>query len=197
VRVLAFSDVHRDLDAAADLVARSADADLVIGAGDFASVHEGLEETVDALSGMQAPLVLVPGNNETEEALRAVAPAGAIVLHGEAVEEEGTSLWGLGAGIPTTPWDWSFDLSDDEAAERLKTAPQALDVMVLHSPPRGHCDQSGSGDHLGSQAIADAIEAKRPRVAVCGHIHESWGAESAIGETRIYNLGPQGRVIEI
>jgi Icc-related predicted phosphoesterase len=197
VQVLAFSDVHRDLDAAADLVARSGDADLVIGAGDFASLHEGLDETLDALSGMRAPLVLVPGNNETEQALRAAAPDGAIVLHGESGEEAGASLWGLGAGIPTTPWDWSFDLSDDEAAERLAATPEDLDIMVLHSPPQGHCDQSGSGDHLGSRAIADAIEAKRPRVAVCGHIHESWGAESAIGDTRIYNLGPQGRVIEI
>jgi uncharacterized protein len=197
MRVLAFSDVHRDLDAAASLVERSGEVDLVVGAGDFASVHEGLEETVGALAGMQAPLVLIPGNNETEEALRAAAPDGTTVLHGEAGSEAGVSMYGLGAGIPTTPWDWSFDLSEDEAAERLAGAPEGLDLMVLHSPPQGHCDQSGSGDHLGSEAILDAIEAKAPTVAVCGHIHESWGAESSIGDTRVFNLGPRGRVLEI
>ncbi len=71
MKLLAFSDLHRDLDQAATLVEMSREADVVIGAGDFASVHEGLEETVDALTGIEAPTVLVPGNNETEDALRA------------------------------------------------------------------------------------------------------------------------------
>ncbi len=43
MRLLAFSDLHRDLEAVARLVERSADADVVIGAGDFASQHRGLE----------------------------------------------------------------------------------------------------------------------------------------------------------
>ncbi|MCE3266732.1 MAG: serine/threonine protein phosphatase [Solirubrobacterales bacterium] len=197
MRVLAFSDMHRDLDAAASVVERSADADLVIGAGDFASVHEGLEEAVEAFAGAQAPMVLVPGNNETEDALRAAAPSEATVLHGEVTDADGVTLFGLGAGIPITPWDWSFDLSDEEAADRLAGAPKDIDLLVLHSPPKGHCDQSGSGDHLGSEALLAAIERLQPRVAVCGHIHESWGAESRIGETAVYNLGPQGRVIDI
>jgi Icc-related predicted phosphoesterase len=63
---------------------------------------------------------------------------------------------------------------------------------VVHSPPHGHCDVSGSGDHLGSTAILEAIEAKRPQAAVCGHIHESWGARSEIGPTEVLNLGPRG-----
>jgi len=32
---------------------------------------------------------------------------------------------------------------------------------------------------------------------VCGHIHESWGAESEIGPTRVINLGPSGTPIEL
>ena len=70
-------------------------------------------------------------------------------------------------------------------------------MLVVHSPPKGHCDQSSSGDHLGSQAILEAIEAKRPTIAVCGHIHEAWGAESEIGPTRVMNLGPTGTAIEL
>src|SRR3954453_18673490 len=42
VRLLAFSDLHRDLGQGTKLVAMSAEADVVIGAGDFASIHEGL-----------------------------------------------------------------------------------------------------------------------------------------------------------
>ena len=65
-------------------------------------------------------------------------------------------------------------------------------MLIVHSPPKGHVDISSAGDHLGSAAIFDAIEAKRPRLAVCGHIHERWGAESTVGPTRIVNLGPAG-----
>ncbi len=198
MRILAFSDLHRDLDQAARLVELSADADVVIGAGDFASIHEGLGEMIDALAAIDAPTVLVPGNNETEAALRDAAAGwdAATVLHGEGIEIDGVSFYGLGAGIPVTPWDWSFDLADAEAAELLADCPEG-GVLVIHSPPRGHVDTSGAGDHLGSPALLEAIEAKQPRLAVCGHIHESWGERSRIGETEVHNLGPAGTWLEV
>jgi len=198
VKLLAFSDLHRDLGQAAELVEMSANADVVIGAGDFASVHEGLEETIDALAPITTPTLLVPGNNETVDALRAAAGAewsAATVLHGEGKTIDGVEFFGLGAGIPVTPWEWSFDLDDETAAEMLAACPEGA-IMVLHSPPQGHCDANGSGDHFGSPALLTAIEAKRPRLAVCGHIHESWGCQSQIGKTPIHNLGPKGTWLE-
>jgi len=198
VHILAFSDLHRDLRRAASIVERAADADVVIGAGDFASVHEGLGETIDALSGIETPTVLVPGNNETAEALRDAAAGwgAATVLHGESAEIVGATFFGLGAGIPVTPWDWSFDLSDNEATQALEPCPKGA-ILVLHSPPHGHCDIAGSGQNLGSQALADAIERLAPPLAVCGHIHESWGARSRIGKTEIANLGPDGATFDV
>jgi Icc-related predicted phosphoesterase len=198
VRILAFSDLHRDLGRAASLVERSTEADVVIGAGDFASVHEGLEQTIGALAAIEKPTVLVPGNNETADALRDAASAwgAATVLHGESAEVEGHTFFGLGAGIPITPWDWSFDLSDEEAKDALEDCPEGA-VLVLHSPPHGHCDVSGSGQHLGSQALAYAIERIRPPLAVCGHIHESWGERSRINDTEVANLGPDGAFFDV
>jgi len=198
VQLLAFSDVHRDLDAAAKLVETSADVDVVIGAGDFASIHEGLDEMIEALAAIERPTVLVPGNNETEDALREACRGweAARVLHGGGAEIDGVEFWGLGAGVPITPWDWSFDLDEPQATQMLAGAPEGC-VLVVHSPPKGHADVSGAGDHLGSTAILEAIEAKRPRLAVCGHIHESWGSESQLGPTRIVNLGPTGTLFEV
>jgi uncharacterized protein len=198
VKLLAFSDLHRDLGQGAKLVGMSADADVVIGAGDFASVHEGLEETIGALAAIEAPTVLVPGNNETVDALRAAATAwpAATVLHGEGATIAGAEFFGLGAGIPVTPWEWSFDLDDEAAAAMLAPCPDGA-VLVLHSPPRGHCDASADGTSFGSPALLRAIEEKRPRLAVCGHIHESWGCESKVGETPVRNLGPAGTWIEL
>jgi uncharacterized protein len=198
MKLLAFSDLHRDLAQGAKLVEMSADADVVIGAGDFASVHEGLEETIDALAGIATPTVLVPGNNETLDALRA-ATAGwesATVLHGEGTEIDGVEFFGLGAGVPPTPWEWSFDLSDAEASELVAPCPEGA-VLVLHSPPAGHCDSGADGVHFGSPALLAAVEEKRPRLVVFGHIHEAWGCESALGDTPLRNLGPSGTWIEL
>jgi uncharacterized protein len=198
VRLLAFSDLHRDFDQAASLAERSSEADVVIAAGDFASVHEGLEQTIEALRPISVPTVLVPGNNETEDALRAACEGWDVarVLHGQDTEIDGRRFFGLGAGIPITPWDWSFDLNEQQAAELLAACPESA-LLVVHSPPKGHCDTSSSGDHLGSEAILEAIETKRPPLAVCGHIHEAWGAEEEVGETKVINLGPSGQLIDV
>jgi uncharacterized protein len=198
MKILAFSDLHRDLGQAAELVAMSTEADVVIGAGDFASVHEGLGETIDALAAIEIPTILVPGNNETEDALREATSSwsAATVLHGGGTSVDEVEFYGLGAGIPTTPWDWSFDLDDDAASEMLAACPEAA-VLILHSPPRGHCDSNGGGDHFGSPALLQAIEDKQPRLSVCGHIHESWGCASKVGDTPVHNLGPKGTWIEL
>ena len=198
MRLLAFSDLHTDLAQARRLAEISGEADVLVGVGDFASVHSGLTETIEALRAVEVPAVLVPGNNETEDALREACADWdqAVVLHGEGAEIDGVAFFGLGAGIPVTPWDWSFDLTEEAAGELLEACPEGC-VLAVHSPPRGHVDVAGSGRHLGSEAVLRAIEGRRPRLALCGHIHESWGRQSRVGPTRVVNLGPEGMVLEV
>ena len=196
MRLLAFSDIHRDLEQARRIADRAPEADVVVAAGDFGSIHRGVAELIDMLVVVETPTVVIPGNNETDDDLRDACAGwkAATVLHGEGTEIDGVSFWGLGAGIPTTPWPWSFDLTEEEAERALASCPEGVDVMVLHSPPHGYLDGDRS---LGSKAILEAIERVRPRVAVCGHIHECAGQEASIGSTRLFNLGPDGRVIEL
>jgi Icc-related predicted phosphoesterase len=192
VRILAFSDLHRDTRAARSLVERSASVDVVAGVGDFASVHRGLEGMIDVLRAIERPALLVPGNNETDDALRAACtgwPAGT-VLHGDATEIDGVTFFGLGGGIPVTPWDWSFDLTEEQAEHELSALPTGA-VLLVHSPPRGHVDGG-----LGSVAVLRAIEEKRPQAVLCGHVHECWGQQSHVGGVPVRNLGPSGAVID-
>jgi Icc-related predicted phosphoesterase len=193
VKLLAFSDVHTDLGAVESLVAEADGVDVVAGVGDFASVHEGLEQTLAPLRAIEAPLLLVPGNNETVDALRAAVAGwdGTTVLHGEGVELDGASFFGIGGGIPTTPWDWSFDLTEEQAAEKLAGLPDRA-VLLSHSPPKGHVDKG-----LGSVAVLEAAERTDARAVLCGHIHEMWTSESRIGDTLVHNLGPDGFVLEL
>ena len=50
MKFLCFSDLHRDVEAAAKLVEKSSDADVVIGAGDFATRRHGVEDTLKVLA---------------------------------------------------------------------------------------------------------------------------------------------------
>lgn len=197
MKFLAFSDLHRDREQAEKLVRLSREADVVVGAGDFASVRRGIGTAVEPLKAIDKPTLLVPGNNESlGELLDACQDwPSAIVLHGEGTELDGVSFFGLGGGVPVTPWAWSFDLSEREAEDMLAPCPHGC-VLVVHSPPKGYVDES-HGRHLGSEAILATIEAKRPVLAVCGHIHDAWGQEAEVGSTPVVNLGPQGRFFEL
>jgi uncharacterized protein len=197
MRLLAFSDLHRDRRRAERLVELAADADVVIGAGDFASMRLGLMSTIDALRPITAPTILVPGNNETDTALWRACGGweSATVLHGAATTVGEVEFFGLGGGVPPTPFPWSFDLSEEDAGAKLRDCPPGA-VLVVHSPPKGHVDRA-FGRNLGSRAILEAIEQKRPPVAVCGHIHQAQGQESRIGATRVVNAGPDGVWLEV
>src|SRR5918999_2512079 len=118
MRLLAFSDVHRDNRRARELAEMARDADAVVAAGDFASVHRGLEALIDMLVVVETPTVLVPGNNETDDALRAACEGwkAATVLHGEGTEIDGVSFFGLGGGVAETPWGGGFDPPQEGAA---------------------------------------------------------------------------------
>lgn len=189
MRVLAFSDLHLSRGRAADIVTASADADLVIGAGDFCNARKGLAEGMAMLDGIEKPFVMVPGNCESVDELRA-ASGHATVLHGEAAEVAGLLLFGLGYGVPVTPFgDWSCDLTEAQA-EALLSGCDAADILITHSPPKGIADVTSAGVSVGSTAIRAAIERVQPQLALCGHIHDCWGHEGRIGRSRVVNLGP-------
>ncbi|WP_422031354.1 metallophosphoesterase family protein [Roseovarius sp.] len=191
MKVLAFSDLHLAWPRAAALVEASHDADLVIGAGDFCNMRQGLAEAMDLLDGITAPFVVVPGNAESFEELQAAANPGMRVLHGTGVDVNGMHVFGLGYGVPVTPFgDWSCDLSEEQATEMLGAC-ETADILVLHSPPRGVADVTSGGQSVGSTAIYEAIERIQPRLAFCGHIHDSWGQSGRIGDTQVVNLGPR------
>lgn len=197
--LLLFSDVHTDHAAAHALVEKAADVDVVVGAGDFCAMGRGLAATIDILRAIETPTVVVPGNAEPLEKLRAACagwPA-ARVLHGSGSTVQGIPFFGIGGGIPVTPFGaWSWDFTEEEARTLLQDCPSDA-VLVSHSPPQGVVDISSRGEHLGSQAVRETIEAKDLPLCVCGHIHGSWGKTQVLSDTPVHNAGPAGTVWDL
>ena len=94
-------------------------------------------------------------------------------------------LWG-------TPWvpglpRWAFYGSDNLLGARAQAIPEGIDILMAHGPPYYAGDYiptspkqrnkygNYGGDHVGDHHLNLAIRRARPRVTVCGHIHEARG----------------------
>lgn len=199
MKILCFSDLHRDQQAAQRLVDASQSVQVVVGAGDFATCRKGLSDTLGILSQIDKPSVLVPGNGESVEELTEAAAdwPSAHVLHGSGCEVDGVPFWGVGGGIPVTPFgDWSYDFDERQATELLAGCPVG-GVLVVHSPPIDTVDHDSSGRIRGSHSIRETVESKSPKLVICGHIHSDWGKEVALGSSKILNAGPAGVVVDL
>ncbi len=197
MRLLAFSDLHHSRTRAEDLVSESEGADLVLGAGDFCNMRQNLPEAMNLLVGLGAPMVVVPGNAESADELKDASHAGTTILHGSEATFQGRRIFGLGYAVPVTPFgSWSCDLTEAAADQMLSTC-DACDILVTHSPPKGVADLTSAGQSVGSTAILAAIERLQPKLALCGHIHDSWGQTGLIGTTKVVNLGPTPNWFEV
>jgi Icc-related predicted phosphoesterase len=189
VKLLLFSDLHCDTEAAQRLVDRARSADVIVGAGDFGNVRRGINTCIDILKAIAKLAILAAGNNEsTEELVEACRNwPQAHVLHGSAVEVAGIMFFGIGGGIPITPFgSWSYDFTEEQAAELLAGCPKGC-VLVSHSPPMGAVDVSSSGQSLCSTAVREAILRQQPLLVVCGHIHASGGQHAILGQSPVIN----------
>ena len=194
MNLLLFSDLHTDTQETRSIVDRADDFDILVGAGDFCHCRQNLELTMSLLRSIRTPTVLVPGNSESFEELRVACSdwEAAHVLHGSGTAILGISFFGIGGGIPTTPFgSWSYDFTEQEAANLLSGCPKDS-VLVSHSPPKGAVDLSSGGQNLGSSAISQEILENVHPLVVCGHIHDCAGRTEYIGKTPIVNAGPVG-----
>lgn len=174
------------------IVDASEDADIVIGAGDFAIRGEGMSETLEILRKCLAPVILVHGNHDDPIEVSQCCESwqNGHYLHGNAVTIGGQSFFGLGGEIPSrNSYPWNVSETEAKAAELLSQC-DGDTILITHTPPLGIADLQKNGEHEGSAAILAAATDQKPKLLLCGHIHNAWGMHGCIGSTPVYNLGP-------
>ncbi len=197
MKVLLFSDIHSDLEALRRLM--DIEADHYIAAGDLVNWAKGLDAAGEILARRAGKVSVIPGNHESEADIESLcARFGLSEIHGKTTLFGGYHLAALGYSNPT-PFNTPGEYTESEIAERL--APFAgLKPMILvcHCPPKDTpLDRAGNGQHFGSTAVSEFVQAQQPEWFFCGHIHEAAGVETMLGETRGRNLGKQGYLLEI
>lgn len=106
------------------------------------------------------------------------------------LQDSGTEV--LGLKIWGTPWqpvffDWAFNQTEPELAEKWKLIPADTDILLLHGPPHGLGDRTKRGNHTGSPSLVTRIEEVQPKLVICGHIHEARG-EYQLGPSCVVNV---------
>lgn len=196
LRLLVLSDIHGNLLLAKKIYeqASSEEVNALVVCGDL--THFGnlaqAEEVLKELTMFGLPVLFVPGNCDPKELAATPFFEEAINIHGRYKEVGSLGFIGVGGSSPT-PLNTPFELSEGEIREILaKTSKNLLEkrfVLVSHSPPiNTKVDITFSGIHAGSRAIREFVEAEKPLLVLCGHIHEARGTD-VLGKVLIVNPG--------
>jgi hypothetical protein len=197
MKILIFSDIHGDIRALQQLLARP--ADLYISAGDLSNFGRGLEAIGEMLRPLDEKAWVLPGNHETEQQNHDFCGRFGLTDFHRQVRTVGDSVWaGLGYSNPT-PFDTPGEYSEEEIGEALaKFENHARLILVVHFPPAGtRLDQVAPGKHAGSPTLRAWVERVQPVYLFCGHIHECAGASDRVDSTQCFNVGKNGYLLEI
>lgn len=82
-------------------------------------------------------------------------------------------------GSPYSPssGNWAFGYETADAEALWDQIPRDTDIVVTHTPPYSHRDNRATGGPVGCAALRQVLQRVRPKLAVCGHVHESRGYE--------------------
>lgn len=139
--------------------------DLVIICGDITQFGPG-EMAKNFLDQIPVTTFAIPGNIDTEEVSTAINNSKATNLNMKRVEKNNIPFVGI-SGVNLS--DLTRVLTDKE--------PQIdeTSVVVSHVPPHGLQDKVFLGMHSGSKELREIVNTYKPRLVLCGHIHEDPG----------------------
>ncbi|KIW73944.1 hypothetical protein PV04_02020 [Phialophora macrospora] len=82
-------------------------------------------------------------------------------------------------GSPYSPAHgfWAFGYSTESASQLWDQIPLDSDIVVTHTPAKYHRDECGKRGTAGCEILRQTLWRVRPRLFVCGHIHEAHGVE--------------------
>ncbi len=186
VTILTMSDTHNQHG----ILSNIPDADILVHAGDLTGqgrpfeIEEVCRWFKTKLSdGKFKDVVFISGNHDFgfQEAPERMYQFYKETAHLHYLKDSQVTIQGVTIyGVPWNPWfyDWAWNLKrgSDEMKAVWKQLPENVDLLLTHSPPRGYLDVTRSGEAVGCEDMLEAIVDKKPKVVVCGHIHEAAGS---------------------
>jgi len=137
--------------------------------------------------------LFVPGNHDRlvqycpDETVKQMKDRGITILGSLPIDnphiytlENGLKVLGL-PFVTNLPY-WAFNRTEQQIEDYLKDI-EPVDIVVSHSPLAGILD----GRHYGVAAYWSYLDKNKPKIWICGHVHESYGTKEVSG-CKFYNV---------
>lgn len=200
MRIYAFTDLHGNEKALRTVRREAKKADLLICTGDLTIFEHEMEKLLRKLDTLKVQTLMLHGNHEEEEEMRAACEALEHVtfLHRELTSIDGYHFLAYGGG------GFSERYPDFERwlkQKRWRTHDWSRTIILSHAPPYkttlDNVGEEGMAWHVGSKSLRDATRKRKPLLVLAGHIHECNNTEDTIGPTLVANPGPSGRAFDL
>lgn len=200
IKILAASDIHGDTKAIKKLAekAEKEKVSLVVLCGDITGWTE-TPNLIKPFKDKNKKVLIIPGNHDSFATTDFLASFYGITnIHGYSARYNNIGFFGAG-GVSNMP-SFPGELSEKELWETLKKAHSGLKgiekkIMITHMHPSNSISEFSGFE--GSKSISRAIKEFKPDILIHGHIHEASGFEQHIGKTKVFNVGKEGKIIEI
>ncbi|MBW2600217.1 MAG: metallophosphoesterase family protein [Deltaproteobacteria bacterium] len=187
MKIYAVADIHGRKDRI-DLIESNISKlrpDVLIVAGDITSYTNSVS-VISRLNNMPVPVLAVRGNTDlpkVESLLEQFPNASSIHLRQITIKD--VTFVGVSGTIPV-PFYSRICFEEKKVVTRLESLVKRSTVLVAHPPPRGVLDEAFGRFHAGCRSLFEVILRCRPKLFICGHIHERPGVEY-IGTTLVVN----------
>lgn len=193
MKILAFSDVHGDINYLRDIYKKSKEEnpDIIICAGDIFEFYNFSNNIKKLLQSFDKTILMIHGNHEGKKLIDKLCNKNIINLHNKTFTFQDFTFFGYGGG--------GFEQKNKEFENNINKVKDKLNnwILITHGPPYNTKLDLVFNHHVGSISIRKIIENFKPKLNVCGHLHENFYIKDKINKTEIINPGPLGSIINI
>lgn len=196
MNIFAFTDTHGDLEAIRKVIKRirKYKPDVILCAGDFTLFGQDLKKILLKFDRLGKKFFVIHGNHEDEGEMRKVCKKLKNIefIHRRVVEFSGVYFVGYGGG--------GFSYSEaklESLTKRNKLKLKGKTVVFLAHQPvfNTKTDVIPLLGHRGSKSARRFVEQIKPKLTVCGHLHDTFNEIDKIKKSVILNPGPWGKLI--
>ncbi len=195
MQIICISDTHGQQD-----YLSIPDGDMLIHAGDLTlrGTASQINESLNYFAKLPHKYkIIIAGNHDfglENKNPDITMPPEIIYLENSSVTIEGLKIWG--SPVSTPYYDWAF-MWDERRREILyQSIPEDTDIIINHGPAFGVLDFTTKQTNAGCEFLLKRIKEIKPKLFVCGHIHENYGIHE-IGVTKFVNAAILNRQYQI